>query len=294
MNTQKIGLIADGVADLPAELTQRFQIEVVPVKMDWPELESVSGDNIFMKMREFEKKRIQSFGKTSQPSPKDFLIAYRKQLGLFEKIVCITVTSKLSGTHNSAIQAKDFLTEEEKERVFVIDSLNASVGEGLSTIKALDLIEKGKSAEEIAKELETFIPEVKLYGLFLDPKWLEASGRLPHAAAEWVRKVQKVGLYPLLGIKEGLLKPIGIKMGVKDLPSALFNEVEGKTRKLRKQGKKIKIAVAHGDNLQYAEQFRTMVEEKMKGTELVFISLVDNILAVLVGPDALIAAWAEF
>jgi len=66
---QKIGLVADAVADLSRELTERHQIEVVPVKMDWPELEALSGNNTFQKMREMEKKGITSFGKTSQPSP---------------------------------------------------------------------------------------------------------------------------------------------------------------------------------------------------------------------------------
>jgi DegV family protein with EDD domain len=289
----KIGLIVDGVADLPPELIQKHNIAVVPVKMDWPELETIPGENTFKKIREAEKRGIKSFGKTSQPSPKDFLNTYKQQLPLFDQIICTTVTSKLSGTYNSAVQAKLMLSEQEKERIFIMDSLNACCGEAMPTLKALDLIAQGKEAKEIVKEMEEMVPGVKLYGLFTDPKWLEASGRLSYVLAEWVRRVQKIGVYPLLGIKKGLLTSIGIKTGVKSFSTALFHELESKTKKSLGQGKKVRIAICHGDNPALAEELKQLVEKNLPGAEVAFISLIDDILAVLVGPDALIAAWTE-
>jgi DegV family protein with EDD domain len=289
----KIGLVVDGVADLPPELIQKHNIAVVPVKMDWPELESIPGENVFRKMRELEKKGIKSFGKTSQPSPKDFLNAFKQQLLSFDQVICTTVTSKLSGTYNSAVQAKFMLTDQEKERVFIVDSLNASCGEAMPTLKAIDLIAQGKNTQEIVKEMEEMVPGVKLYGLFVDPKWLEASGRLSHILAEWVRKVQKLGVYPLLGLKKGLLTSIGIKTGVKSFPTALFHELETKTKKSLEQGKKVRIAICHGDNPALANELQQLVEKNLKGAEVAFISLIDDILAVIVGPDSLIATWTE-
>ena len=289
---QKIGLVADAVADLSRELTERHQIEVVPVKMDWPELEALSGNNTFQKMREMEKKGITSFGKTSQPSPKDFLIAFKKQLGSFEKIVCITVTSKLSGTYNSAVQAKSMLPNEEKERIFVVDCLNASAGEGLSTYKALDLIEEGKNAEEIAKELEKFVPQAHFIGMISDPKWVEAAGRMTHTLAEWVRRAQKIGLRPLLGMKKGTLTSVGIKAGAKSIPAALLDELEKKTKKLREQGKRIRVTIAHGDVEEQAQELKTMIETKIKGMEVVSVTIIDDVLSVISGPDAILVGWA--
>jgi DegV family protein with EDD domain len=286
-------LVVDGVADLPPELIQKHNIAVVPVKMDWPELESIPGENVFRKMRELEKKGIKSFGKTSQPSPKDFLNAFKQQLLSFDQVICTTVTSKLSGTYNSAVQAKFMLTDQEKERVFIVDSLNASCGEAMPTLKAIDLIAQGKNTQEIVKEMEEMVPGVKLYGLFVDPKWLEASGRLSHILAEWVRKVQKLGVYPLLGLKKGLLTSIGIKTGVKSFPTALFHELETKTKKSLEQGKKVRIAICHGDNPALANELQQLVEKNLKGAEVAFISLIDDILAVIVGPDSLIATWTE-
>ncbi len=289
----KIGLVVDEGADLPQEIIEKHQMAVVPVKMDWPDLENLPGENTFQRMREAEKRGIKSFGKTSQPSPKDFLDAFKKQLEKFDKILCITLTSKLSGTYNSANQAKNILGPESGERIFIVDSLNASCGEGLSDLKAIDLIEQGKDIEEIVKELEKFIPQVRLYGIFEDPKWLEASGRISSALANWFRRMQKIRLRPILGIKKGVMKAIGIKAGAKDIPTALFYQFEAKTKKLRNQGKKIRVAITHGDDLEGAQRLKEMIEKELEGVEVAFINLIDNVLGVLVGPDALVLAWSE-
>jgi len=289
----KIGLVVDEAADLPKEIIEKYQIAVVPVKMDWPDLENLPGENTFQKMREAEKRGIKSFGKTSQPSPKDFLVAFKKQLESFDKILCITVTSKLSGTYNSANQARGILSQEDQKRVFIVDSLNASCGEGLSDLKAIDLIEQGKDTEEIVKELEKFVPQVRLYGIFEDPKWLEASGRISSTLANWFRRMQKLGLRPILGVKKGLVKAIGIKAKAKDIPTALFHQFEAKTKKLRNQGKKIRVAITHGDDLPGVQKLKEMIEKNLENTEVAFVNLIDNVLGVLVGPNAIILAWCK-
>ncbi|PIW35171.1 MAG: hypothetical protein COW25_00810 [Candidatus Nealsonbacteria bacterium CG15_BIG_FIL_POST_REV_8_21_14_020_37_12] len=289
----KIGLVVDEAADLPKEIIEKYQMAVVPVKMDWPDLENLPGENTFQKMREAEKRGIKSFGKTSQPSPKDFLVAFKKQLESFDKILCITVTSKLSGTYNSANQARGILSQEDQKRVFIVDSLNASCGEGLSDLKAIDLIEQGKDTEEIVKELEKFVPQVRLYGIFEDPKWLEASGRISSTLANWFRRMQKLGLRPILGVKKGLVKAIGIKAKAKDIPTALFHQFEAKTKKLRNQGKKIRVAITHGDDLPGVQKLKEMIEKNLENTEVAFVNLIDNVLGVLVGPNAIILAWCK-
>ena len=289
----KIGLVIDEGADLPQDLIEKYQMATVPIKMDWPEIGNLPGENTFQKMREAEKLGIKGFGKTSQPSPKDFLDAFKKQLEKFEKIICITLTSKLSGTYNSAIQAKGILSEGDQKRIFIVDSLNASCGEGLSVLRAVDLIEQEKDTEEIVKELEKLIPQVYLYGMLEDVKWLEASGRISHTLANWVRRMQKIGVRPILGVKKGLVKAIGIKAGAKDIPTALFQELAAKTRKLRLKNKKIRAVITHGDNLERAQRLKEMIERELENAEVVFISLIDNVLGVLVGPGSLILAWCE-
>jgi len=305
-----VGLVVDAGTDLPEEIIERNQMEVVPFKLDWPEIQDLPGENIYQKMREAERRGIKTFGKTSQPSPKDFLDAFEKQLGKFGKIICITITSKHSGTYNSAIQARNFLEEDynppttlplakgewapKQKRVYVVDSLNASGGEGLLVLKAIDLISEGKiETEEIIKELEEFRSKIYLRVIFKDPKWIEASGRISHTLADWVRKIEKIGIRPLLGIKKGVITAVGIKTGAKDMAGALFREIEEKTRKLRREGKKIRIAITHGDNLAGVQKMEEMIKNNLKEVEISFVNLVNNIVGSLAGPDALAVAWSE-
>jgi len=290
---KKIGLVVDERADLPKEIIEKNQIATIPIKMDWPDIENLPGENTFQKMREAEKRGIKSFGKTSQPSPKDFLDSFKKQLEKFDKIFCLALTSKLSGTYNSAIQAKDLLEPEQKERIFVVDTLNITCGEALLVLKAIDLINEGEDVEEIIKELEKLIPRVRLYGMLEEIKWLEASGRISHTLANWVRRMQKIGFRPIIGIKKGVIKAIGIKAGAKDIPTALFHQFEAKTKQFRNRGKKIRVAITHGDNFEGAQRLKELIEKNLKNTEVVFINLIDNVLGVLVGPDTLILAWCE-
>jgi len=87
---ESIGIVAEETTDFPEDVILKRKIGTVPVSLYWPELESLPGENTFQKMRELEKRGIRSFGKTSQPSPKDFLDKYEDQLKLFNNIICIT------------------------------------------------------------------------------------------------------------------------------------------------------------------------------------------------------------
>jgi len=294
MSKEPISLIIDEGTDLPKEFIEKNQFEPVPFKVDWPDVLNLPGENLYQKIREAERRGIKSFSKTSQPSPKDFLEVFTKQLEKSEKIICITITSKLSGTYNSAIQAKNFLGENQN-RVFVFDSLNVSAGEGFQVLKAIDLIKKGeKTAEEIIKELEKMRPKIYLRVIFKDPKWIEASGRISHILANWVRRMQKLGVRPLLGVKKGIVTMVGIKIGAKDIPITLFKELEEKTRKLRKEGKKIKAAIIHTDNPKGVQKLKEMIESNLKEVEIIFTSLVNPVVGSIVGPDALALGWTEY
>lgn len=287
-----VGLVVDEAADLPKEIIEKYKMEVVPLKMDWPDVENLPGKNTFQKMREAGERGIKSFGKTSQPSPKDFLEAFKKQLRRFNEVICVTITSKLSGTYNSAIQAKNFLPAG-RERIFVVDSLNGAGGEGLLVLKIIDLIKEKKRVEEIVKEAKRFIPQIHLRAMFEDVKWLEASGRISGIITNLLKKMQKIGIRPMIGIRKGVIVPISIKTRVKNISGALFGEFKGKARKFQEQGEKVRVAIVHGDNLKEAEKLKRMIESDFKDVEIAFINLIDDVLGIIAGPGSIVLAWVS-
>ena len=288
-----IGIVTEEAADLPPEMVEEHQIATVLVILNWPELEELPGENTFQKMMELERQGIKSFGKTSQPSPKDFLAKYLYQIERFDKVLCITLTSRLSGSYNSAVFAKTLLAPEEQGKVFIVDSLNASCGQALVVLKAIDLVSSGKGVEEIVKGLEEFVPQVHAFVMFEDPKWLEASGRISHIVANVMRGMAKMGIRPLLTFKKGALVPAGLKTKARDTAGVLFRQLEKDTERSRKTGGRIRMAITHGDDPEEAQGLREMAERELENIEVAFISIINDVVGSVTGPNTLSFAWCE-
>jgi len=297
-----IGIVTDELADLTQKIVERYQIEVIPFIIDWPEGEKIPGDpegeqvpygarNIYQKMREAEKAGIKNLPKTSQATPKTYLEAFKRQLQRFEKVLCITLSSKLSGGYNSACQAREMLPEEEKKKVYILDSLNASAGQALLILKAIELIQSQMEISEIINELKKEIPKIQLCGFLADPKWLEWGGRATHSQANWIRRLQKIGVRPLIGLKDGKVEKIGFRFGVKEIPEAIFREIEAKSKKVRKEGKRIRVVITHCDNLEEAKILKDKLKEIK--AEISFINLTGPVVGVHAGPGSLIAGWTS-
>lgn len=287
---KKIGLIIGETASLPKEIIEKYGMIVVPYFVNWPEGEKVEGENIFQRMRIAEKMEIKNFPKTSQPPPGVFKKIFEDNLDQYENLICITLSSKLSGGFNSALQAREMI--EKKERIFVLDSMNVTIGEGLIDLQMGKLIEEGKEIEEILKNFEKIKDNTFLFGMVEDPKWLEAGGRISHSLAVLLRKMQNIGLRPLIGVREGKVKPIALKMKAKDIPTALFKELEKEIKK-EKEKEKIKIAIGHADNLAGAKELKEMIEKKLK-LKISFINFIDPIIGAHIGPGSLALAWLNF
>jgi len=286
---KSIGIVTDDVADLSQEISKEHQIEIVACQIGWPEGESLSGNDIYQKMREADKKGIKTLPKTSQPAPKAYLDAFQKQLQRFDKVLCITLSSKLSGSYNSARQAE--LMIKEPSKLYILDSLNATAGQALFVLRAIELIQEQREISEIIEDLKSLIPYIHFYAFLEDPKWLEAGGRMSSQVANWIRKFQKIHLYPFIGIKDGVVKAMGITRG-EDIPEALFRQIEGKSRGARKQGKKIRVVITHCDNLEAAGKLKELLKTKLKA-EIPFVNLTTPVVGAHVGPGSIIAAWAE-
>ncbi|MBZ9578503.1 DegV family EDD domain-containing protein [Patescibacteria group bacterium] len=285
-----IGLVTEDISDLQEKILEKYQIEIVHTILDWPEVTNLPGENIYQKMREAEKRGIKELGKTSQAPPIAYLKAYQKQLQRFEKVLCITITSKISGSYNSACQARLILDDPSK--VYVLDSLNGSAGQALLILRAIELIQEQREIDEIIEELKNLIPKIRLYLFFEDPKWIEASGRISHSQANWIRRMKKMGIRPLLEIKNGVIAKGGVSIFAKDISEALFKKIEKESKKIRKEGKKIRAIITHADNPEGAEKLKKMLKERT-GAEVPFVNLVCTLVGSRLGPGGLLASWHE-
>ena len=281
-----IGIVTDDITSLLPKILERYQIEIAKTSFDWPEMEKMPGVNLYQKMRNAEKFGVKTFAKTSQATPKSYLDAFKKQLQRFDKVLCITVSSKLSGCFNSAIQAREMLSEEKREKVFVLDSLTGAAGQALLVLRAIELIQEQREIGEVLVKLKNLLLRIHTYLIFEDPKWIEALGRITKSQANWVRRMKKIRLRPLMEIKKGLIGRGGVILA-KDMAETLFKKI---FKESKKEAKKIRVVINHADNLEQAEKLKKMLKGKMK-VEIPFISLAPPTIAAAAGPGTLIAAW---
>jgi len=282
-----IGIVTEDVTALLPKISEKYQIEIVRPILDWPEAEKTPGANIYQKMRQIDKLGIKTFPKTSQASPKAYLSVIKKQLSRFDKVLCITVSSGISGCYNSAKQAAAMT--EDPQKVFVVDSRNAAAGQALLILKAIELIQEQTGINEVVKELNNLIPKIFFYVIFEDPKWLESIGRMTNGQANWVRRMKKLNLQPLMTIKNGVVQKGGI-IFAKDVAEAVFKKIAKESKKVRLQGKRIRVVINQADNLEEAEKLKKLLKKEI-GAEVSFISEAPALLGAVAGPGTLISAW---
>jgi len=275
----KIGLVVDDVCSLPEELINEHQIEIVKTKLFFPEVEKFPEKNLYQIMQE-----TKAHPKTSAPSPGDYLRAYKKVLEKFEKVLVITLASQLSATYNSARQAKELMPDSSKIEIF--DSLQASVPEGLLTLKAAKLIQEGQNIREITRTLENHREKVKLFGFLKTTYWVEKIGRMSHWQATAFKILKGLGVQPMIGIKKGRVGLTGFNFWTKDVLKALFHQLKHLKHQAKKS--KIRVGINYTDNIDLAYKLKEKAEKEL-GAEVLFISLVPPIVGANSGPGTLLA-----
>jgi len=193
-------IVTDGAADMPPEWEKEFDIQVIPINIQFGEktyLQYVDLDNVgFYKLVDETKK----IPKTSQPSPHQFIEFYKKIAQKGDKILSIHVTSKLSGTYASAVQA----AEEVKDlfQVFPVDSMVGSVAIGLMCREARKMDRAGKSPEEIVKTLIGIRERIRALFTLDTLEYAKLSGRV---GALQAAMASIMNVKPIAILKDGVL-----------------------------------------------------------------------------------------
>ena len=173
-----VKIIVDSTVDLAPEIKKQVTT-VVPLAVRFGDEEYKDGETITA--QKFYEMLVSGdvLPTSSQPTPVAFEEAYEKATADGSEVVVITISSRLSGTYQSAtIAAEDF-----EGKVFVVDSRSAALGAGVLTAYALRLAQQGLSGEEILKELMEKRSKVRLYAVLDTLEYLKKGGRIGSATA---------------------------------------------------------------------------------------------------------------
>ncbi|NLY21441.1 MAG: DegV family protein [Tissierellia bacterium] len=153
----KYKIIADSSCDLTEELKQKLDIELIPFVIDVDEVKYTDDENFVL--REFIDHMNSSPNpiKTACASPGLYAERFSEYKDTSDGIFVITISSKLSGSYNSAEVGKQmYLERYPDKKIHIIDSLSASAGETLLALKLKELIDSGLNFEEVVEEIEKF------------------------------------------------------------------------------------------------------------------------------------------
>jgi DegV family protein with EDD domain len=199
-----VKVVTDSTADLQPQLAKELGITVVPAYVRFGD--EVYRDRVDISEDEFYQRLLHDpiHPSTTQPSPQDFVDVYKELAQEADGIISVHVSSKLSGTYNSALRGKEAV---EKEcPIEVIDSQVVTMGLGQLAIVANDIARSGKSLPQVVEVVKQTIPSIHVFGLLDTLKYLALGGRIGKVQA-LIGSVLSVK--PMLTIKNGELVPAG-------------------------------------------------------------------------------------
>jgi DegV family protein with EDD domain len=199
---QRVLVVTDSTADIPAAMARDLGIEVVPLRVSFGN--ETFRDGIDLSPEQFVDRLVASpeLPKTSQPPVTDFEEVFRGALERGQDVVCITISADLSGTHNAARLAAESV---DTERVLVVDSRATTMQQGWVVVAAARLAREGADAASVAAEARDAIGRVKLAAVLQTLDYVYKGGRIGRAS-QLVGSA--LGIKPVLSFIDGVLMPV--------------------------------------------------------------------------------------
>ncbi|HNV04626.1 MAG TPA: DegV family protein [Petrotogaceae bacterium] len=271
----KIGIVTDNTCNIPAAELEKNGIEYASLYIMNGE-KSTSADQISKNVFYDEIQKAQYIPKTSQPSVDDFIKTYSKALAQYDKIISVHLSSKLSGTVNSAnLAAKEF----EPGRITVVDSLLTSWALGFLILHLKDRIKDGaQDISELAGLAGEFHKKTRVFFSVGNLEYLHKGGRIGKGKALLGSILQ---LKPILQLKDGEIHPYKNIRGMNGVLKELVNLAvdEGK----QPNG----IAIVSTGNASIASYATERAKEKNIDISKIRTGYIDVVLGLHLGPDSI-------
>nr|WP_318684253.1 DegV family protein [uncultured Acetatifactor sp.] len=246
-------IIVDSCCELPEELRKDERLEVVPLGLEVGDYQIMDDENF--NQAEFLKKvgEYPKCPKSSCPSPERFREAYHAEA---DRIYAVTLSSHLSGSHNSAVLGKQLYHEKYGDKqIHVIDSESASCGETQIALKIIELEEKGLSFQEIVTQIEAFRSNVHTYFVLDNLETLRKNGRLSGVKA---LVASTLSIKPIMAGDKGVIVQRGQCIGINKALGKMADMVVAEAS----DPKNRVLMISHCNALKRAEMVRDTIMGK--------------------------------
>ncbi|HHZ02115.1 MAG TPA: DegV family protein [Tissierellia bacterium] len=253
-----IKLIVDSTCDLNNEITDNYDIEIIPLSITVDGKSYLDGvdidtDEVYKYMKEGK------IPKTSQVSFESVSKVIEKCISNNWDFIYLAFSSKLSGTYNFAKKIIEKYKEKYPERkMAIIDSKGGAGGNGLIVMQAIKMIERNLPFEYIIKQIQFMVQHIVYRFTITDLEWLSKGGRISKTAG-YVGNV--LNIKPYLIVEDGLIKVLKMIRGSKKTIQKLLMDTEEGTAKFNNQI----IGISHADDLETALLLEKKIRDRVKG-----------------------------
>ena len=257
-------IISDGSCDLPVQLTGEKGITVVPFYVSFDDTNYLR-ENVDIGIRDFYQQMVERKGvypKSSMPSTQDYVDVFRPFAKQGMPVICICITTKFSGSMQSAVAARELVLEEyPRAEITVIDSCINTVLQGLYVLEAVKLRDAGTGYQEAVARLEQIKSTGRIFFTVGDMEYLKHGGRIGKVAAV---AGSVLGIRPVITLKNGEIYPSGIGRGRKRTTEKSLELLINYIKDSGKEADAFSIAVGFGYDIEEGTAFRDHALEVLR------------------------------
>ncbi|WP_033694571.1 DegV family protein [Bacillus thuringiensis] len=273
-------MITDSAADLPVELLQAYDIDLIPLRV-YDEAETEYLDGVTLEsVTLLQKMREGAVYRTSLPSLETFqekFVSYAKE---GNPCIYLAFSSELSGTYQSSVLIKEEVKETYANLdLEIVDTKCASLGQGLVVLEAAKMAKDGASKEDILKRVDFLMNHMEHIFTVADLQYLVRGGRLSKVAG-FIGGL--LNIKPILNVEEGKLVPLEKVRGKKKVLGRIVDIMEERGKELKGQT----IGITHGDDLETAEALKALITERF-GCEVFIVNTIGAAIGAHTGPGVI-------
>lgn len=279
---KKFAVITDSAADIADEDMERLDIHMVPCRIQFGNRGYL--DKVSITAEEFfaELDTNSHHPTTSQPAPGDFRRQFQFLASHFKDVISINLTAWASGTHAAALAAAERTNA--PGRIHVIDSINASLGQGQLVVFAAECAEAGLRVDATIEAVRDLIPKTHTYALLNDLRFAVRGGRLP----PWVKTVAE-----FLRLTAMLRTTADGRVATGHFFLGKRNRIRKFARLVARQNREypsLRISIAHAVCPDDATQLERLLREMIPKIERLSVTQLGAALGVHGGPGTLLVA----
>lgn len=277
MKKDKIAILVDSGSDVPEKLVKKYNMYVAPLNIIYKD--EVYVDGIDIKTEDVYARLEEEIPSTSLPTGKSIQALFDEiKAAGYNKVLAVTISSGLSGTHNSI---RMLAKEQEDLEIFVLDTKNISIASGLNAIQAAEYIEEGMDWDNLIKTVSENIGNSKVFFTVATLKYLQKGGRIGLVASILGNRLN---LKPIIscnedGIYYTVSKIIGEKRALKRALNLAVDYIG--------DSKNCNLGVVHAAAKEQADEIKNKLVSKLPNHKIIIDGQISAALGVHTGPGAI-------